>query len=135
MMRLVMFGIKLLHSDDFIKSASSSSSGCFLAIMDKQTNKNHVYNLSTQVQRFELIDIDQVANLANSVQNGAISATVGTLLVRAGVLPALVALSIGVGLPNRTKDAYVCHIEFDNGKSAILQLSKHKYQQFLKHIA
>lgn len=86
MMRLVMFGIKLLHSDDFIKSASSF--GCFLAIMDKQTNKNHVYNLSTQVQRFELIDIDQVANLANSVQNGAISATVGTLLVRAGVLPA-----------------------------------------------
>ena len=133
MMRLVMFGIKLLHSDDFIKSASSS--GCFLAIIDKQTNKNHVYNLSTQVQRFELIDIDQVANLANSVQNGAISATVGTLLVRAGVLPALVALSIGAGLPNRTKDAYVCHIEFDNGKSAILQLSKHKYQQFLKHIA
>lgn len=130
MMRLVMFGIKLLHSDDFIKSASSF--GCFLAIMDKQTNKNHVYNLSTQVQRFELIDIDQVANLANSVQNGA---TVGTLLVRAGVLPALVALSIGAGLPNRTKDAYVCHIEFDNGKSAILQLSKHKYQQFLKHIA
>lgn len=125
-----MFGIKLLHSDDFIKSASSF--GCFLAIMDKQTNKNHVYNLSTQVQRFELIDIDQVAN---SVQNGAISATVGTLLVRAGVLPALVALSIGAGLPNRTKDAYVCHIEFDNGKSAILQLSKHKYQQFLKHIA
>ena len=133
MMRLVMFGIKLLHSDDFIKSASSF--GCFLAIMDKQTNKNHVYNLSTQVQRFELIDIDQVANLANSAQNGAISATVGTLLVRAGVLPALVALSIGAGLPNRTKDAYVCHIEFDNGKSAILQLSKHKYQQFLKHIA
>ena len=133
MMRLVMFGIKLLHSDDFIKSASSS--GCFLAIMDKQTNKNHVYNLSTQVQRFELIDIDQVANLANSVQNGAISATAGPLLVRAGVLPALVALSIGAGLPNRTKDAYVCHIEFDNGKSAILQLSKHKYQQFLKHIA
>lgn len=133
MMRLVMFGIKLLHSDDFIKSASSF--GCFLAIMDKQTNKNHVYNLSTQVQRFELIDIDQVANLANSVQNGAISATVGTLLVRAGVLPALVALSIGAGLPNCTKDAYVCHIEFDNGKSAILQLSKHKYQQFLKHIA
>ena len=130
MMRLVMFGIKLLHSDDFIKSASSS--GCFLAIMDKQTNKNHVYNLSTQVQRFELIDIDQVAN---SVQNGAISATVGTLLVGAGVLPALVALSIGAGLPNRTKDAYVCHIEFDDGKSAILQLSKHKYQQFLKHIA
>ena len=125
-----MFGIKLLHSDDFIKSASSS--GCFLAIMDKQTNKNHVYNLSTQVQRFELIDIDQVAN---SVQNGAISATVGTLLVGAGVLPALVALSIGAGLPNRTKDAYVCHIEFDDGKSAILQLSKHKYQQFLKHIA
>lgn len=133
MMRLVMFGIKLLHSDDFIKSASSF--GCFLAIMDKQTNKNHVYNLSTQVQRFELIDIDQVANLANSVQNGAISATVGTLLVRAGVLPALVALSIGAGLPNRTKDAYVCHIEFDNGKSAILQLSKRKYQQFLKRIA
>ncbi|WP_227545161.1 hypothetical protein [Moraxella catarrhalis] len=134
MMRLVMFGIKLLHSDDFIKSASSF--GCFLAIMDKQTNKNHVYNLSTQVQRFELIDIDQVANLANSVQNGAISATVGTLLVRAGVLPALVALSIGAGLPNRTKDAYVCHIEFDDSKSAILlQLSKHKYQQFLKHIA
>lgn len=133
MMRLVMFGIKLLHSDDFIKSASSF--GCFLAIMDKQTNKNHVYNLSTQVQRFELIDIDQVANLANSVQNGAISATVGTLFVGAGVLPALAALSIGAGLPNRTKDAYVCHIEFDNGKSAILQLSKHKYQQFLKHIA
>ena len=133
MMRLVMFGIKLLHSDDFIKSASSF--GCFLAIMDKQTNKNHVYNLSTQVQRFELIAIDQVANLANSVQNGAISATVGTLLVRAGVLPALVALSIGAGLPNRTKDAYVCHIEFDDSKSAILQLSKHKYQQFLKHIA
>lgn len=128
-----MFGIKLLHSDDFIKSASSF--GCFLAIMDKQTNKNHVYNLSTQVQRFELIDIDQVANLANSVQNGAISATVDTLLVGAGVLPVLVALSIGAGLPNRTKDAYVCHIEFDNGKSAILQLSKHKYQQFLKHIA
>lgn len=128
-----MFGIKLLHSDDFIKSASSF--GCFLAIMDKQTNKNHVYNLSTQVQRFELIDIDQVANLANSVQNGAISATVGTLFVRAGVLPALVALSIGAGLPNRTKDAYVCHIEFDDSKSAILQLSKHKYQQFLKHIA
>lgn len=122
MMRLVMFGIKLLHSDDFIKSASSF--GCFLAIMDKQTNKNHVYNLSTQVQRFELIDIDQVANLANSVQNGAISATVGTLLVRAGVLPALAALSIGAGLPNRTKDAYVCHIEFDDSKSAILQLSK-----------
>lgn len=95
-----------------------------------------MYNLSTQVQRFELIDIDQVANLANSVQNGAISATVGTLLVRAGVLPALVALSIGAGLPNRTKDAYVCHIEFDDSKSAILlQLSKHKYQQFLKHIA
>lgn len=133
MMRLVMFGIKLLHSDDFIKSASSS--GCFLAIMDKQTNKNMCTILSTQVQRFELIDIDQVANLANSVQNGAISATVGTLLVRAGVLPALVALSIGAGLPNRTKDAYVCHIEFDNGKSAILQLSKRKYQQFLKHIA
>lgn len=128
-----MFGIKLLHSDDFIKSASSS--GCFLAIMDKQTNKNMCTILSTQVQRFELIDIDQVANLANSVQNGAISATVGTLLVRAGVLPALVALSIGAGLPNRTKDAYVCHIEFDNGKSAILQLSKRKYQQFLKHIA
>lgn len=128
-----MFGIKLLYSDDFIKSASSF--GCFLAIMDKQTNKNHVYNLSTQVQRFELIDIDQVANLANSVQNGAISATVGTLLVGAGVLPALVALSIGAGLPNRTKDAYVCHIEFDDSKSAILQLSKHKYQQFLKHIA
>lgn len=128
-----MFGIKLLHSDNFIKSASSF--GCFLAIMDKQTNKNHVYNLSTQVQRFELIDIDQVANLANSVQNGAISATVGTLFVGAGVLPALVALSIGAGLPNRTKDAYVCHIEFDDSKSAILQLSKHKYQQFLKHIA
>lgn len=128
-----MFGIKLLHSDDFIKSASSF--GCFLAIMGKQTNKNHVYNLSTQVQRFELIDIDQVANLANSVQNGAISATVGTLFVGAGVLPALVALSIGAGLPNRTKDAYVCHIEFDDSKSAILQLSKHKYQQFLKHIA
>ncbi|RKM17551.1 hypothetical protein [Moraxella catarrhalis] len=128
-----MFGIKLLHSDDFIKSASSF--GCFLAIMDKQTNKNHVYNLSTQVQRFELIDIDQVANLANSVQNGAISATVGTLFVGVGVLPALVALSIGAGLPNRTKDAYVCHIEFDDSKSAILQLSKHKYQQFLKHIA
>ncbi|WP_227548610.1 hypothetical protein [Moraxella catarrhalis] len=133
MMRLVMFGIKLLHSDDFIKSASSF--GCFLAIMDKQTNKNHVYNLSTQVQRFELIDIDQVANLANSVQNGAISATVGTLFVGAGVLPALAALSIGAGLPNRTKDAYVCHIEFDDGKSAILQLSKRKYQQFLKRIA
>ncbi|MPX82968.1 hypothetical protein C0210_03475 [Moraxella catarrhalis] len=128
-----MFGIKLLHSDDFIKSASSF--GCFLAIMDKQTNKNHVYNLSTQVQRFELIDIDQVANLANSVQNGAISATVGTLFVGAGVLPALAALSIGAGLPNRTKDAYVCHIEFDDGKSAILQLSKRKYQQFLKRIA
>ncbi|AXT98151.1 hypothetical protein E9M_07649 [Moraxella catarrhalis 46P47B1] len=105
--------------------------------MPSWTNKptKNVYNLSTQVQRFELIDIDQVANLANSVQNGAISATVGTLLVRAGVLPALVALSIGAGLPNRTKDAYVCHIEFDDSKSAILQLSKHKYQQFLKHIA
>ena len=52
-------------------------------------------------------------------------------LIRAGVLPALVALSIGAGLPNRTKDAYVCHIEFDDSKSAILlQLSKHKYQQF-----
>ncbi|EKF83558.1 hypothetical protein MCRH_1017 [Moraxella catarrhalis RH4] len=35
-----MFGIKLLHSDDFIKSASSF--GCFLAIMDKQTNKKCV---------------------------------------------------------------------------------------------
>ena len=128
-----MFGIKLLHSDDFIKSASSS--GCFLAIMDKQTNKNHVYNLSTQVQRFELIDIDQVANLANSVQNGAISVTVGTLLVGVDVLPALVALSFVAGLPNRSKDAYVCHIEFDDGKSAILQLSKRKYQQFLKRIA
>lgn len=129
-----MFGIKILHSDDFVPYGGALS-GCFFAIINKETNKSQTYNLSTQVRKFELIDTEEIATLANSVQNGALSMTVGATLFGAGVFPALAALWFGSKLPNRTKDVYVTHIEFTDGKSAVVQLDKKKYDQFLKYIS
>ncbi|UXZ05095.1 hypothetical protein [Moraxella nasicaprae] len=129
-----MFGIKILHSDDFVLYGGAST-GRFFAMTDKETNKSQVYNLSTQVKKFELVDTDKVKTLANSVQNGALSMTVGAMLFGAGVFPALAALWFGSKLPNHTKDVYVTHIEFTDGKSAVVQLDKKKYQQFLKYIS
>ncbi|MDO4441654.1 MAG: hypothetical protein Q4B81_05695 [Moraxella sp.] len=127
-----MFGIKILHSDDFVLYGGAST-GRFFTMTDKETNKRQTYNLSTQVKTFELVDTDQVKTLANSVQNGALSMTVGAMLFGAGVFPALAALWLGSKLPNHTKDVYVTHIEFTDGKSAVVQLDKKKYQQFLKY--
>lgn len=127
-----MFGIKILHSDDFVLYGGAST-GRFFTMTDKETNKRQTYNLSTQVHDFKLIDTTEVATLANSVQNGALSMTVGAMLFGAGVFPALAALWFGSKLPDRTKDVYVTHIEFTDGKSAIVQLDKKKYEQFLKY--
>ena len=127
-----MFGIKILHSDDFVPYGGALS-GRFFAIIDKETNKSQAYNLSTQVHDFKLIDTTEVATLANSVQNGTLSMAVGATLFGAGIFPALAVLWFGSKLPDRTKDVYVTHIEFTDGKSAVVQLDKKKYEQFLKY--